>query len=761
MKNYLYLFALFISFFALGQDHEPATSESGVYFLKKAPTATELKMALAATENNGAAVNYFVKPLVSGTNEGTGTQTDSFNGLQTAADFLASTKLPGLEKGKIYVYLFPGNYDALSLDSSNSGRADNPIIYKALIGRKYFEGRSTVTISKGVDVPFSKIKIPPQSIIDQVPSSIKSRVRMVDIADVGLTTSDIEKPAYFSGNGRTSDARMGRIYINSNRLDFGSYPARNADGHPEYINIESVINFGNRPRDEVDDQHPPYPIWTTANDMTLQNLDFTGDEHVYGFYSSPGHPGGYPKRENEFIQSVIRIRNYDPVTDELALEQPAHYGIDVDDKYYLFNNPAFMVKDFDMTYDIDNGLFYFVTPVGFDSTDKVQFSTNLSNLVTLNDADNLIFDGFDFELTRGDILSATGTDNVQFINCNGYNFEGNGFMMPLENVFDNRLRNIYIKSAGRKPFSIGGGNLFTQKASNSKAGNIRVENFGEPAKIVGVATKLVNYHMRHTPGIAISTGGNFTEILKGELFDIATDISDSSYIYMGRNHSETYILIDGLVTNTTTNPTDRTGMQVVYVDDYSGYVTVKNVITNGSTAGVHHALLKSNGGVGITLDNSIAMGGDYLGYYLPRDSTQWMGRWSSSSVMSKLAEVDATNPNSNWYRQNPEARSIIGTLPDVTTNTIKNSLHVGSGPMYSGIVDGSYATPDITVEDLRQTATNPFPNASEGDYYLTKQQWESEPDLKHIEYIDVSKFGTMNPEQFTERYFESITDNSE
>lgn len=655
-------------------------------------------------------------------------------------------------KGIIQVIINEGVYtEKIKFTEEDSGTEDLTIVYK---------GNGNVSFTGGISVDHKFIKKPNAEILNRFEAPIRDKIKMIKLSDIGLSVEEIGAIPYFPGNGNTHDKPVGKLYINNKKLEYARYPRKAENGANQFLYTKTVESSGtylkNGVKGEIGD---PNPCWT-FDDANIQSSTFDGIEYVHGYFGTDDVPNdGIEGNDikNDFISSQIKIEWYDQTNNQLSLNEPAWYGVGAENRFYIFNKIDLIANEGDCVYDFINGIFYFIPPSNFNKNSSVEISAGINAPITIN-SDYLKFENIEVKLTRAqNAIDFRKSNNIEFNKINIKNVEGNGLVGSKKSVYNNVIKNFKAQSIGNSPLVFGGGDLFTQKKSGSYAINIYCDTYNSPVYIEGVAAKLLHFEIKNCPERGVAFAGNDIEIGYGKMFNICYDVTDFGYIYAGRNLSQTNNYIHDIYASSTNNKTKGTGIQVIYLDDMLSFVKIKNIISNNAAAGVQKALLKVNGGVYTTLENSIAVG-DYLGYYQPRNENQWIKKWSNKNIVSNLEKVDAFNENSKWNSKYQKAHDILGKEPSHLTNVIKNSLHIGKGKSYYGVVNGLYAVPEITHKNIEQTEENPFKNNGKDNFYISKEDWEASPTLSSLEYIDFSKFGLLEISKLNNDYVKKVVE---
>ena len=297
-----------------------------------------------------------------------------------------------------------------------------------------------------------------------------------------------------------------------------------------------------------------------------------------------GMIAGYFK--NEWAFENIYIDKENSGNSKVTLSKAPTYGLESGQRFYAMN----MLEELDIAgeYYIDyaSKILYYYPTSDFSSVNP-ELSILTGNLISLNNASGITFDGITFEETRGHGIFSNGGDNITIENCVIRNI-GNGAVVI--NTTDSKVTNSEIFAIGGTAVRVNAGNNESLTAGNVVIENNKIHDFGrifrtyQGAVNVNGSGNTVQYNeIYNTPHCALRFAGSNHVIANNEFYNVVYESSDAGAIYAGRswttwgnvikdNYFHDIVKAEGL---------DSHSVAAVYCDDQLTGTTVSgNVFEN-------------------------------------------------------------------------------------------------------------------------------------------------------------------------------------
>ncbi|MDF1755733.1 MAG: right-handed parallel beta-helix repeat-containing protein [Verrucomicrobiales bacterium] len=659
-----------------------------------------------------------------------GSKEQPFDSLEKARDYLREIRSSRsgnvMPAGPIVICLREGEYSRRApfrLDGGDGGTKENPVVYRA------FEGES-VSLSGGVTIlPELLEPVSEASILNRLPAEVRSQVRKLDFKKAGVDFTDFGGFRYWQKGGLTYPPPRGAIWIDDEKLEPSRFPKRH--GGPDgggFVFTGKVRHTGSIPRHSV------------VKDPVGGIFEYTDDE--VGTWENHRNIWLYGYLKETYADGLLRIKTIDRDARTIEVEQASWYGIGEGGRYTYLNVLEQLSLPGEYYTDEEKGIVYLIPPKDLGEKGAIEISISSEPLIEIDGADYVTVSSINCKLTRGDAIRLKDAGHVTIENLEIKNIEGNGIIMPELGDGNNAIQRVEFKNLGGRAFSIGGGDLKTQRAGNSVVSDCRVSNFGlerSGKSILGGVGNLVRhceFSECREGAIAIKGNANVVEYSKFRLLN--TEGSDAGAIYMGRNPSETGIKIQNNFFQDIGNALEGTGIQGVYVDDRSGFVEVRDNIFHRVGSGRQAAAFKANGGYYNLFENNIVVAGR-AAFMQVHNTTpeQWRNWYTEKSTVDRLAKVDFPNPKSPWALRYPVAFAAASSMkqPDSKTNVLKNNIVI-RGDLLDGIVKGRYAEPGVTKEGNLVIEDDPgFENIESGNFRIPEAVMKAKfPTFKWIDF---------------------------
>ena len=327
-----------------------------------------------------------------------------------------------------------------------------------------------------------------------------------------------------------------------------------------------------------------YQRWTQASQIWFQGLFGTlwADDTISGTIDLSGnaHLVGNPSYGLNILQPFAVLN---------LLEE-----IDTPGEWYL---------------DRSTGRLYFWPPADLTGSD-IAVSQMQVPLVQVTDASFVQFEGLTFELSRADLLSVSGSNDIHFINCTLRNTGGEALEINKSSNSGVEYGTIYDTGAGGVVLS--GGSRPALTSGNNYVRNTAIHHFGRwdrtyrpGVKVSGAGNIVEHNEILHAPHAAIIFTGNEHRFRYNEIGYVVQEANDAGAIYTGRDWGYRGNLIN---TNFIHHVESAFGgSHGVYLDDAASGITVfgnvfyhiaglatfsgggrDNIVTNNVIVGAEH-----------------------------------------------------------------------------------------------------------------------------------------------------------------------------
>lgn len=467
---------------------------------------------------------------VDGDDKNDGSFEKPFATVEAARD--AVRKLDKAGKSGITVAVKAGEYRVSSIEftAEDSGTAECPVSYVAY-------GDGEVILNGGITLdPKRFAPVADEGMLSRLSDDAKGKVLCADLKEYGLTPADWGK-IYAIGSYNTAAKYDGdyvggiycELFVNDKRQTLARYPDE------DYLYTEKVIQTGYGREsdgaltavenwDEVRNPAPDvYEISRSLADR-ISSWKTLNDVWMFGFW------------KYDWADASTPIGEFDAAKRTLSPKFVSTYGTKEKAPYYFFNVFEELTAPGEWYLDRENGMVY-VYPDGDLSAASVDMSVTEKQIIKVDGADHLTFDGFTVKGTRGDAITVTG-NNITVENCLIKNVAGWALSMD---GFNNLAYANEITRTGKGGISLNGGDRETLTPGNSKADNNFIHDWSEiyqtyqaAVSLGGVGNICSHNEMYNSPHEAITYGGNNHVIEYNNIHDVCLLTDDGGAIYAGR-----------------------------------------------------------------------------------------------------------------------------------------------------------------------------------------------------------------------------------
>lgn len=687
---------------------------------------------------------FYVSP--NGSDENDGSFSSPFASLERAKQAVRETNKNG--RTGITVAVMAGNYSIRNIDftAEDSGTQDCPVTYCAY-------GDGEVIINGGATLKSEKFKsVTDASVLARLSDDAKKNVVCYDLKADGITEEQYGK-IYAIGSYNTAEKYTGdyvgpiysELFVNDSRMTIARYP------NEGFLETTEVISTGDGY--ESDGSLTVNPNWGTSvnpksdvygidSDLAerINSWKTLDDVWMFGFW------------KYDWADASTPIGSFDYENKTLSPKFVSLYGTKVGAPYYFFNIFEELDSPNEWYLDRENGLLY-LYPQGDISSAAIDISLSTDTVITGENLDNFVLDGFTVKGTRGDGINISG-NNVTIRNCLVKNVSGDAVILS---GYNNLVTKCEITHTGKGGIYISGGDRETLTAGNSKADNNFIHDWSEiyqtyqPAmSISGVGNCCSHNEIYNSPHEAITYSGNNHIIEYNEIHDVCLLSDDAAAIYSGR-HWDWYgnVIRYNCIYNLGSGDHHPNG---IYFDDaLSGQTAYGNILIN-----IPGLAFLIGGGRDITVTgNIIVNSGDRAVLYDQRAIDGVTGGWftHSADINSDMWQWLFESPwqTGTWKTAYPQMTKFSSDF-DNTDNP--NFIPNPAGSVVSGnlVLDFSQSTLDFEekVKEYSDVSGNAvymmtkadriFTDYLNGDYSL-KDNSLAHKNLPDFEEIPLDKIG--------------------
>lgn len=224
----------------------------------------------------------------------------------------------------------------------------------------------------------------------------------------------------------------------------------------------------------------------------------------------------------------------------ITMKYASVYGFKENMPYYFFN----VFEELDVVgewyIDKDNDILYFIPPEDFENK-SLQLSLETEDLITLDDTENITFDGLTFCGTRAGAIKGTGS-NITIENCTVKNVGESAIDIEGERIC---VDNNTITATGKAGVVLTGGDRENLVSSENVVTNNLIYDWSQvyqtyqaAVALHGVGGLCSHNEIYNSPHEAITYSGNNHIIEYNVIHDVVLKSSDAGAIYSGRSWNQ-------------------------------------------------------------------------------------------------------------------------------------------------------------------------------------------------------------------------------
>lgn len=430
--------------------------------------------------------------------------------------------------------------EPLVLGAEDSGAENARVVWRAADGEE-------VRLTGGVVVP-AFAPVTDAAVLDRLEESARGAVVQADLKALGIT--DFGTP---EGGGAY-------LYFKGQPMTLSRWP------NEGFVNMVDVIGGDTfEIRGNVQDR---IGRWVYEGDRPSRWL-VENDAWVHGYWCW------------DWSDQRHKVKSIDPEAHVMEVEPPYHgYGYRKGQWYYAFN----LLSEIDMPgewyIDRESGVLYFWPPEPVAHGDAVV--SVLANMVTMNEASYVTFQGIVIEGLRGRALAMTGGRENLVADCT---FRNSGEdAASVSGGLHHGVTGCEIYNMAGGGISISGGDRAALSPANHYAVNNHIHDYGRWYRMYrsgismhGVGNRVANNLIHDAPHMGIMFGGNDHVIELNEIHNVCLESNDAGAMYAGRDWTMRGTIIRNNYLHDITGFRGH-GCVGVYLDDmYCGTEIVGNI----------------------------------------------------------------------------------------------------------------------------------------------------------------------------------------
>lgn len=552
-------------------------------------------------------------------------------------------------------------------------------------------------------------------------------IKVLDLSKYGVTADQIgQVRAFGQYNQAEKYDAAGSLYCelfcDNVRMTLARYP--NAG---EYLYTGKILDNGDSKEVYTDKGTETNPDWETMKNprggtfeadkaVTDRVKSWTNSVDIWMF--------GY--FQYDWADSTTPLKEVGDGT--VTTAYASVYGFKEGMPYYFFN--VFEELDAQNEWYIDKNelKLYFIPPADFQNK-SLEISLAVSDLITLQDAQNITFDGITFTGTRASAICGTGSD-ITIQNCTVKNVGENAIELTGERIL---VENNEITATGKAGVLLTGGDRETLTSSENVVTNNLIHDWSQvyrtyqaAVSLNGVGAVCSHNEIYNSPHEAVTYSGNNHVIEYNVIHDVVQESSDAGAIYAGRSWSYYGNVIRyNCIYNIGSGTFAPSG---IYFDDaLSGQQAYGNLLVN-----IPGSAFLLGGGRDLKIENNLivnaampiayddrAMIGSSSSSWFRHSQTPGEGLWATLSEVDihskawqdafpQLAELsdDFENTDDPLFAANP------------ANSSVKHNVVVNEKKEIGDISKGAEKYSDISENTLYKLSDSPF--AADGDYTLAQ-----------------------------------------
>lgn len=274
----------------------------------------------------------------------------------------------------------------------------------------------------------------------------------------------------------------------------------------------------------------------------------TKGDHIGRFHYDSDRPARWVAEADPWVHGYWfwdwsdqrqRVESIDPEQRVISVEPPYHnYGYRVGQWFYAYNLLCELDQPGEFYVDRQAGMLYFWPPAPVENAEIAVSVAH--NLVRLDGADHVHFDGLTFEYGRDTAMVLSDSSHVDVRGCSFRNL--GGWALRADGGEHVAVRHCHIEATGGGGVYLGGGDRQALTPADHVVEDCHIHDYGrvnrmyQPAvQIVGVGQRVAHNHIHDAPHMAIQFAGNDHVIEFNDVHHVCLESNDAGAIYSGRD----------------------------------------------------------------------------------------------------------------------------------------------------------------------------------------------------------------------------------
>lgn len=555
----------------------------------------------------------------------------------------------------------------------------------------------------------------------------EGKIRVLDLAQYGVTAEQIG-PVRAFGQYHTAEKydAAGSLYCElfcgDQRMTLARYPNSGA-----YLYTGKIVDNGDSREVYTSEGTQTNAEWETMKSPRGGTFEAEPEviDRVRSWANSPDiWMFGY--FQYDWADSTTPLKSVEDGT--ITTEYASVYGFKEGAPYYFFNVFEELDQAGEWYIDRDGLKLYWIPPEGYEQQ-KIELSLAIEDLVTLDGARDITFDGITFTGTRASAIKGSG-ESITVRGCTIRNVGENAVELTGSRI---RVEDNEIAATGKGGVILTGGDRQTLRSSENMATNNLIHDWSQvyrtyqaAVSLNGVGGTCSHNEIYNSPHEAITYTGNNHVIEYNVIHDVVLESSDAGAIYAGRSWSSYGNVIRyNCIYNIGSGEFTPSG---IYFDDaLSGQEAYGNLLLNIAGNGF---LL--GGGRDLKVENNLIINAATPVFYDDRAIAGivdggWFAhaRTPDATLWQSLKEVDIHSPA--WQSAYPALAALSDDFdhmdaPAFAANpagsTVKNNIAVNQKKSANNIAKRVQQYSEITEPAAYRMKEEPF--CAEGVYTLVQ-----------------------------------------
>lgn len=364
-------------------------------------------------------------------------------------------------------------------------------------------------------------------------------IKMLDLKKYGITKEAVGNVRAF-GQYNTAEKynASGSLYCELFCDDKRMTPARYPNDGEEPLKTGKITDNGDSKEIYTKSGTQQNPDWETMKNPRggTFSVDNALTERIAGWKNSPDiWMFGY--FQYDWADSTTPLKSFD--SGSITTEYASVYGFKEGADYYFFNVFEELDAENEWYIDRENLTLYWIPPADFEQK-SIQLSLETKDLITLDGAQSITFDGITLTGTRACALKGTGS-NITVRGCTVRNIGETAIELEGTQL---KIEGNHITGTGKAGIVLTGGDRNTLTSSENAVTNNLIHDWSQiyqtyqaAVALHGAGSVCSQNEIFNSPHEAITYSGNNHTIEYNVIHDVVLKSSDAGAIYAGRSWS--------------------------------------------------------------------------------------------------------------------------------------------------------------------------------------------------------------------------------